>query len=94
MVLRDLQVEYEHFPVLANRFIGKSWNSHVVMQMYMDHLKAHRDALQQLYAKIADGPVLLLGRTPHHEQSTRAAIVNELTTLKNDISLCIIDPQT
>jgi len=90
-LLQRADVAYEHVPALANRYIGDSWDDTFVLQKYATYIRAQHGALQQLNDRIANGPILLLGRTPAHAFSSRAVLVNALLEVGSSFVLRIVE---
>ncbi len=77
---RNLGIEYLRFHELANPFVGRSTNPHLVMQDYKTHLRERCAViLRRISAFLHQGPVLLLGRQATHFGSERELLAESLS---------------
>nr|WP_249351569.1 DUF488 family protein [Corallococcus exiguus] len=90
-LIQHHSIGYEHMPALANKYIGEHWDAGIILNRYAEHVWTNRELLVQLKHKAAEGPLLLLGRTPHVGLSGRSILIDALVELGLIFSLRSIE---
>lgn len=93
-LVERLEIEYHYVPALANRNFEAAENPHARWGSLREQLQKQEASreLERIGALVDDGPIILLGETPSHEDSERNIIVRELLELRSDFALQPLDP--
>ena len=88
--LQERDIRYLHFPELTNPFATENLKRETILLSYRRSLKEKQSELERLYHLVLDGPLLVLGWAPEHDQSERAVLIDALAEFNSEFDLVVL----